>query len=351
MGLASYYRRFVQGFAQVAAPLNALTEKTKTWEWTAECNGAFLELKKRLVSAPILVMPCFNHKFILDTDASGEGLGAVLSQSVDGQERVVAYASKTLSKTERRYCATRRELAVVWATQHFRPYLYGCGFLLRSDHSALQWLHSFKEPEGQVARWLERLAEYNYRVEHRPGRQHSNVDSLSRLPCKQCGLAIVNESSCAVLTQDTSAGFIPVWTQEEIKNFQREDDNLLQVIRWVETDFPSSSPKLHSLQTLWAQRDYLLLQDEVLYRQWEDVPGGGAHKKLQLVLPASLVPQVLAGLHDSPVGGHLGAKKTLDKVRTRFYWPNQRNDVQLWCASCAKCCSRKRHWWSEHHCS
>eukprot|EP00731_Ephydatia_muelleri_P035307 Em0113g9a len=137
MGLASYYRRFVQGFAQVAAPLNALTEKTKTWEWTAECNGAFLELKKRLVSAPILVMPCFNHKFILDTDASGEGLGAVLSQSVDGQERVVAYASKTLSKTERRYCATRRELlAVVWATQHFRPYLYGCDFLLRSDHSA-----------------------------------------------------------------------------------------------------------------------------------------------------------------------------------------------------------------------
>ena len=159
---------------------------------------------------------------------------------------------------------------MVWATQHFRPYLYGCSFLLRSDHSALQWLHSFKEPEGQVARWLERLAEYNYRVEHRPGRQHSNADSLSRLPCKQCGLAIVNESSCAVLTQDTSAGFIPVWTQEEIKNFQREDDNLLQVIRWVETDFPSSSPKLHSLQTLWAQRDYLLLQDEVLYRQWED---------------------------------------------------------------------------------
>ena len=159
MGLASYYKRFVQGFAQVAAPLNALTEKTKTWEWTAECNGAFLELKKRLVSAPILVMPCFNHKFILDTDASGEGLGAVLSQSVDGQERVVAYASKTLSKTEHRYCATRRELlVVVWATQHFRPYLYGCGFLLRSDHSALQWLHSFKEPEGQVARWLERLA-------------------------------------------------------------------------------------------------------------------------------------------------------------------------------------------------
>ena len=196
-------------------------------------------------------MPCINHKFILDTDASGEGLGTVLSQSVDGQERVVAYASKTLSKTERRYCATRRELfAVVWAAQHFRPYLYGCGFLFRSDHSALQWLHSFKELEGQVARWLERLAEYNYRVEHRPGRQHSNADSLSRLPCKQCGLAIVNESSCAMLTQDTSAGFILVWTQEEIKNFQREDDNLLQVIRWVETDFPSSSPKITQLADL-----------------------------------------------------------------------------------------------------
>ena len=137
----------------MAAPLNALTDKGKEWLWTAECTQAFLELKKRLVSAPVLVMPQFNRDFLLGTDASGEGLGAVLSQIIAGQERVVAYASKTLTKTERKYCATRREmLALVWATHHFKLYLYGHRFVLRTDHSALWWLHSFKEPEGQVAR-------------------------------------------------------------------------------------------------------------------------------------------------------------------------------------------------------
>ena len=133
----------------MAAPLNVLTDKGKEWLWIAECTQVFLELKKLLVSAPVLVMPQFSQDFLLDMDASGEGLGAVLSQVVAGQERVVAYASKTLTKTERKYCASRREmLALVWATHHFRPYLYGRRFVLRTDHSALQWLHSFKEPEG-----------------------------------------------------------------------------------------------------------------------------------------------------------------------------------------------------------
>ncbi|KAL5477031.1 hypothetical protein EMCRGX_G023770 [Ephydatia muelleri] len=190
LGLASYYRCFAEGFAQVAAPLNALTNKGKEWMWTADCTHAFLELKKRLVLTPVLVMPQFTQEFILDTDTSGEGLGAVLSQVIEGEEKVVAYASKTLTRTERKYCVTHREiLALVWVTHHFRPYLYGHKFVLRTDHSALQWLHNFKEPEGQTARWLEQLAEYNYRVVHRPGRHHTNADSLSRMPCKQCGLS------------------------------------------------------------------------------------------------------------------------------------------------------------------
>ena len=170
----------------MAAPLNALTNKGKEWMWTADCTHAFLELKKRLVLTPVLVMPQFTQEFILDTDASGEGLGAVLSQAIEGEEKVVAYASKTLTRTERKYCATCREmLALVWATHHFRPYLYGHRFVLRTDHSALQWLHNFKEPEGQTARWLEQLAEYNYRVVHRPGRHHTNADSLSLLHAMQ----------------------------------------------------------------------------------------------------------------------------------------------------------------------
>ena len=326
LGLASYYRRFVQGFAQVAAPLNALTNKGKEWMWTADCTHAFLELKKRLVSTPVLVMPQFTQEFILDTDASGEGLGAVLSQVIEGEEKVVAYASKTLTRTERKYCATRREmLALVWATHHFRPYLYGHRFVLRTDHSALQWLHNFKEPEGQTARWLEQLAEYNYRVVHRPGRHHTNADSLSRMPCKQCGLSEASDgtTSCDAVVQHEI--ILPTWTPEEMQSAQQTDVALSKVIDWFESNsIPHSPPTQANLRTLWLQRDQLMLKEGVLYRQWKDVPGGGLHKRLQLVLPASLVPGVLSGLHDTPVGGHLGVKKTLEKVQMRFYWPSQK---------------------------
>ena len=181
LGLSSYYRRFVKDFAHVASPLHALTQKGRKWMWTKECNDAFFDLKKRLVSSPILALPDFSLHFVLDTDASGDGLGAVLAQSVDGEERMVAYASRALSRTEKKYCATRRVLlALVWAAQHFRPYLYGRNFTLRTDHHCLQWLHNFKEPEGQVARWLELLAEYDYSVLHRQGKQHTNADALSR---------------------------------------------------------------------------------------------------------------------------------------------------------------------------
>ena len=124
LGLVSYYRRFVRGFSQLASPLYALTEKSKESGWTDKCSEAFFELKKRLVTAPVLTLPRFDMEFIVDTDASGDGIGAVLSQRINERELVVAYASRVLSRAERKYCATRREmLALVWAARHFRPYL------------------------------------------------------------------------------------------------------------------------------------------------------------------------------------------------------------------------------------
>ncbi|XP_038064778.1 uncharacterized protein LOC119735148 [Patiria miniata] len=184
LGLASYYRRFVASFAEIARPLHKLTEKDKDFRWTHDCQLAFEQLKQRLTSALVLAYPKLDPEFILDTDASNSGIGAVLSQLQDGQERVIAYASRALSKPERNYCVTRKELlAVVHFIKHFRPYLYGCRFLLRTDHGSLRWLFNFKEPEGQVARWLQVLAEYDFNIEHRPGRKHSNADAMSRRPC------------------------------------------------------------------------------------------------------------------------------------------------------------------------
>ena len=121
-----------------------------------------------------MAFPNFNKPFILDTDASNTGLGVLSQLDETENEHVIAYASQTLSKAERRYCVTRRELlAVVTFTQHFRLYLLGRQFTLRIDHGSLTWLQSFKEPEGQLARWLEKLQEYQFTIVHRQGRKHT----------------------------------------------------------------------------------------------------------------------------------------------------------------------------------
>ena len=189
LGLANYYRRFIKDFATIAKPLHHLTEKTALFRWTVECQDAFHSLKQKLISPTVLAFPDHSKPFILDSDASDGGIGGVLSQKQDDElERVIAYGSRVLSKTERNYCVTRRELlAAVYFIEQFRPYLLGRHFTLRSDHGSLTWLRNFKEPEGQLARWIEKLEEYSFSIVHRPGRSHTNADALSRLPCTQCG--------------------------------------------------------------------------------------------------------------------------------------------------------------------
>ena len=124
LGLASYYRKFC-GFAPIASPLHALTEKSREFVWNYSCQWAFEELKERLQTSPILSYPIPDGDFILDTDASGDGIGAVLSQVQDGEEKVLAYASRKLSNPERNYCVTRRELlAVVVYLKNFKQYLH-----------------------------------------------------------------------------------------------------------------------------------------------------------------------------------------------------------------------------------
>ncbi|MBJ5505560.1 hypothetical protein JGG47_23625, partial [Salmonella enterica subsp. enterica serovar Derby] len=162
--------------------------------WTGNCQEAFNKLKEALSSAPILAYPRPDQPFILDTDASNTGIGAVLSQVQDGQEKVIAYFSKSLSKPERNYCVTRKELlAVVKAVEHFHHYLYGQKLLVRTDHGALRWLRSFRNPEGQTAGLIQSLQEYHCTIEHRRGCFQENADSMFLYPraadCKLCSSA------------------------------------------------------------------------------------------------------------------------------------------------------------------
>lgn len=335
LGFCSYYRRYVGHFAEIAAPLHQLTTKNSVFSWTEKHQAAFQKLCKALASAPVLAIPDFNCPFILDTDASGEAIGAVLSQNIDGKERVVAYASRCLDRTERQYCVTRRELlAVVHFVQHFKTYLYGRNFKVRTDHSSLRWLMSFKEPEGQLARWLERLSEYDFVIEHRPGTRHANADGLSRLPCNGCKYCSKRTVGFSAIRLDSGIHFGEV---------QRQDATLSQVISWVEAKqrpaWEEVSGSNTDIKALWGAFKLLELSDEKLVRVWLDRSGKPVTKFI--VVPCSWRREVLKQCHDGAAGGHLGVDKTLSKVRQRYYWPGMRDDVRDYCATCSVCAQHK----------
>jgi len=182
---SSYYRKFIKGFSSLVKPLYTLTENKSKFIWEDKFQSVFDELKRVLSSSPVLSFPKEEGEFILDTDASNNGIGAVLSQRQEGKEKVIAYYSRVLNKPERNYCVTRRELlAIVNSLKFFHPYFFGQKFLIRTDHVSLKWLMSFRELEGQLARWLERLQQYDFNVIYRKGLFHKNADGLSRQLCE-----------------------------------------------------------------------------------------------------------------------------------------------------------------------
>ena len=211
LGLASFYRKFIEGFSKIAKPLLKLTEGIKyekvkqkegtstgpgktinrminkkdiTQDWKEDQEKSFKILKERLITAPILAYPDFEKPFRLYTDASGKALGAVLQQQgQDKKEHVIIYASKSLTKAEQNYSATELEsLAVIWAVEKFRHYLLGGkGFTIITDHYALKWLKS-QEIKGRRGRWIIKLQEYEpYEIEYKEGKKHINADAMSRL--------------------------------------------------------------------------------------------------------------------------------------------------------------------------
>jgi len=344
LGLCTYYRRFVRGFATIAAPLHQLTRKGARFHWDEACQQAFEGLKQALVDAPVLPYPDPSLPYLLDTDASAEGVGAVLSQVKEGQERVVAYFSTKFSKPERNYCVTRKELlAVVKSCGHFHPYLYGAEFTIRTDHAALRWLKTLKEPEGQLARWLGRLEQYNYRVEHRPGRVHNNADSLSRRPCEPgCAHCARKEPDtvCRRLQVQAEAG----GAQDRWRRAQREDPDLAPVVRWLESsttrprweEVAPESPATKCLVDQWAA---LRLDAGVLQRRWVDA--SKEEGRWLVVVPRALREELLREMHAGNTSGHQGIKKTLCRLRQRFYWVGMRRDVVEWCRTCHICVSKK----------
>ncbi|BHF63754.1 hypothetical protein SprV_0200674900 [Sparganum proliferum] len=333
LGLASYYRRFIKDYARIAGSPHKLTQKDVKFKWTADCTTSFQTLKDKLCSTPILVFPDISNdagKFILDTDASDTAIGAVLSQQQsDGTERVIQYLSRSLTKAERRYCVTPKEmLALTHFVEECRPYLQYRPFIVRTDHSALTWLRNFKNAEGQVARWQEKLAEYDFECVFRPGRQHGNADALSRKPHRRHGEC----PSCTDITISAIAlqsDQCLLWAAA-----QRDDPHICPIYdRKVSNARPLSKAELagHSYETrcLHSLWDKLFIENGVLfYRENEQYPK-------RVVLPLSMVDDVVERMHAEL--GHSGIHKTEWALRRRYYWPNQKTDIQNVVRSCGHC--------------
>jgi transposase InsO family protein len=381
LGTASYYRRFVAGFATIAAPLHGLTCAKAKFEWSPDCQDAFDHLKETLCEAPVLAFPVPNANFVLDTDASEYGVGAVLSQLIpcgsnekgeeQYEERVIGYASRSLNVHERRYCTTRKELlAVVWFVRHFRPYLYGRKFFVRTDHASLQWLYNFWEPEGQVARWLQILGEYDFQVFHREGKKHSNADGLSRQGrCKQCQhnghiTKAEPEYPCPeqieeptvkplgrIITSVNAISITPEWTPNQLSVWQSADYDISPILTALRTGVIPSREETEGYSV--ATKRYLLewerlrLVNDVVYRAWYN--NKGEEVGVQLVTPSIIIPHVLQAAHDNVLAGHYSVKKTTEKVRKHFFWTGLLTDVRRYCTTCQLCQKRKPAPTRPHH--
>jgi hypothetical protein len=294
LGLASFYKRLVPNFAQHAKPLTELLRKDFTFKWEQRQQLDFEKLKEALCSDKVLAYPDFKAPFILTTNASKYAVAAILSQVQKGTERPLCYASSQLNKAEQRYTASETELcAVTWATRHFRCYLYGKKFVLRTDHSALTYLHKFAD-NSRLLRWSLKLAEFDFSIEHRPGTQIQHVDALSR--------------SVQAVTDDQTL------TRGDFKAGQGTDKFCLS----LEEGRPE------------GETEYFIDQDGIIFRRWKN----GEH---QLVVPEKFVRKVISLNHNPIFVGHPGQARTLNILCLRYYWPKMRRDVQAYIQNCQEC--------------
>ena len=299
----------------------------------------------------------------MDTDASEKGIGAVQSQEQNGQEKVITYFSRTLSRTEQNYCVTPCELlAMLKGIEHFHYYLYGRRFTLRTDHASLRWLLNFRKPKGQIAHWLQKLQKYDFEIQHRLGRSHGNADALSRRPCDEIDCTfcsrlekkdeevarlarrvVANEGMPTNSTEPETSVF-KIWSKEEIIQKQAEDSDIrpllqLKLDSTIKPTWENVSSQSYGTKAYWAQWESLEIIEGIMYRRWED-PDGRESKYL-LVAPKSLRSDILHQLHSSRTAGHLGVKKTAARVHQRFYWTDWWRYVQEWCKKCDVCATRK----------
>lgn len=239
LGMCNYYRRYVQNFAKIAKPLHNLCRKDIPFIWNENCEIAFEQLKKLLTTSPILIFPNFGDTFIVTTDASDYAVGAVISQGNIPYDKPIQYFSKTLGPAQIKYSTIEKELlAIVWAIENFRHYLYGREFLVITDHKPLTYLFSAKNINNRLHRWKLTLMEYYFKVIHKNGIQNVVADALSRIRMNEDEIdsnAMMAESIDEIMEK---SNIFPVQTRSTSRTTPIDKDTITTSEDKDETNLP-----------------------------------------------------------------------------------------------------------------
>lgn len=301
IGLVSWYRRFIQNFSVIAAPLHDLTkgkQKTKKLEWTKEADEAFVKMKTCLTTAPVMAIPDFTKKFVIQCDASNSGVGCVLTQGEGDEERPIAFDGRKFRGAELNYDTTQKQcLAVLFAVEKFRPYVEGYEFDVYTDHSALTWLFNKQDLTGRLARWVLRLQQYNFRIHFRKGSQNIVPDAISRIE----SLNVIETDSCFL---DTDQWYIAMMAKIAL--------NPVRLANWK-------------------------LDGEKLFMKPNERSSQMFDESWKIVVPESGRDAVLRECHDDVKSAHLGVFKTKRRVLQKYYWPGIPLDVMQYVKRCEVC--------------
>lgn len=397
VAFANYYRRFIDNFASIAAPLNSLTRQKIHFKWDDQCQKAFDTIKSKLISPNLLQYPDFSKNFIITVDASKIGCGAVLSQNYNGHDMPIYFASRSFNKAEQKKPTIEQELmAIHFAITQFRPYVYGTEFLVRSDHRPLVYLFNIKDPSSKLTKIRLELSEYNFTVEYIKGKSNIVADALSRISIDE--LKEVNKEIFAVTTRGMlqqneykqgKINTLPEEKEDENQNkmliydkFSHEFNNKIAKIR---TELLYSNNKLTNLKINMYRKFKIILSvniaidnerlrlDEILLRLEKEAVNHNIHKtewpkddvifticsiqklkdhgmetlkNLEIILtdPIETVKdkdkkeKLMNVYHNDPIlGGHCGRRRLYAKLRTKYFWKNMTKDIATFVNNCKKC--------------
>jgi len=331
LGTINFYAKFIENIAEIRKPLNELLRKDTVFSWTKDCENAFEQLKRCLMSEPLLVRPNYRDRFVITTDASLHAIGAVLSNETN-MERPIAYASRSLGSAERKYHTIEKELlAIVWAVDYFKHYIFGQKFIIYTDHRPLVSLWSLNENSSTLTRLRLRLQGIECEIRYKKGKENIVADFLSRLPHEnEKDLLESKKDAVAIVTRQQTKKII----REQINNelgkksdiSEEQEDNHWDNLLGIEID----DKMTEQMEQRMERKIKSNRVDKSKYKHFQP-------DAERIEVDESEVETLLKEFHDAPLGGHVGVRRMKKRIREMFYWKNMYKDIERYVRSCKSC--------------